>query len=117
MKKTYNIIIFTIFLLNLFFQMAQAKCPNGYDEGQCYIYRQNNEFFVPEQWGFRSGYTLKENYLMDMKPKWEQTRDEWTNTYNPKPIQSNWKNAITDPVIYSNQFKVFRIPKSWINKF
>ena len=80
------------------------------------MYAQNNNWFVPEQWGFRSGYTLKENYLMDMKPKWEQTKAEWTNTYNPRPIRSNWKNAVTDTKIYVDAFGIYHIPRKWLEK-
>jgi hypothetical protein len=102
--KKYFLIVFILFLF--------CTDANAYD-----LYAQNNNWFVPEQWGFRSGYTLKENYLMDMKPKWEQTKAEWTNTYNPKPIRSNWKNAVTDTKIYGDAFGVYRIPRKWLNKF
>ena len=113
MKKFIPILL----ILILSSQTVMAKCPDGYNEGQCYIYRQNNEWFVPEQWGFRSGKTLKENYMLDMKPKWEQTKAEWTNTYNPKPVASNWKNAVTDTIIYADAFGIYRIPRKCLNKF
>ena len=113
-----NKLILTVLILTILLsQPVQAKCPPELDETGCKIWRQNNEFFVPEQWGFRSNMSVKDSYLMDMKPQWQATKDEWNNTYNPKPIHSNWKDAVTTPIIYSNQFKTFRIPKSWVDKF
>ena len=93
MKKS----ILIVFLLFIFSSPSQALD----------IYAQNNDWFVPEQWGFRSGRTLKESYLIDMKPQWEQTRQEWSNPQ--KPIQSNLIPTVKNIIIYPNTFRIFRV--------
>ena len=113
----YKVIALSLLINFILTASVCAKCPQELDETGCKIWRQNNEFFVPEQWGFRSNMSVKDSYLIDMKPQWQETKDEWNNTYNPKPIHSNWKEAVTTPIISPNQFRVFRISKSWLNKF
>ena len=113
----YKVIALSLLINFILTASVCAKCPQELDETGCKIWRQSNEWFVPEQWGFRSGKTIKENYMLDMKPNWEQTKAEWTNTYNPKPVASNWKNAVTDTIIYADAFGIYRIPRKWLNKF
>ena len=107
MRKLFIILLLTCISSS----MVMAKCPSKEEDIQGWIYCQNNNFFVPEQWGFRSGKTVKENYQIDMQLQHEYTKSEWNNTYNPKPIHSNYKNVLSDVIIYPNQFKVFRIPR------
>lgn len=90
--KKYILILFILFLPK----------ANAFD-----LYAENNDFFVPEQWGFRSGRTLKESYLIDMKPQWEQTRQEWSSPQ--KPIQSKLIPTVNNIIIYPNAFRIFRV--------
>ena len=107
--------LITILLTLCISMPALAYCPSRDEDITGYIQCQNNNWIVPEQWGFRSGKTIKESYLMDMKSQWEQTKDEWTNTYNKKPIQSNLRQTVGQIIVYPNQFKSFYIPKQVTN--
>jgi len=108
--------IITLFIILSISMPALAYCPTREEDITGAIQCENNNWIVPEQWGFRRGKTLKENYMLDMQPKWKQTKADWTATNRPKPIASNWKNAVSGSTIYADAFRLYRIPRNWLGK-
>ena len=67
----YKVIALSLLINFILTASVCAKCPQELDETGCKIWRQNNEFFEPEQWGFRRNMSVKDSYLIDMKPQWK----------------------------------------------